>query len=207
MYQRKILYTTTKPVKNIFCHMLTQVSCRRSLVCIASCGYMTPPSRHMPSNANCVMSQQLPHYTTLARKKHSVKHSRMIHKSIWAIFKASRKQKGENVLSKYDSCFIHSLAKGSVGGLGGDYCALSVSPEQPSTSQHTHTHRIQNIHSIKHAQSEHRATERGNSISFSIIRLDCRLIWGSRCCQSNAWYFFEKRGMQSTYSTLQIWRA
>lgn len=134
---------------------------------------MTPSSRHMQSNANCVMSQQLPHYATLVRKKYSVKHTRMIHKSIWAIFTAPRKQKGENVLCKYDSCFIHSLAKGSVGGgsLGGDCCALSVSPEQPSTSQHnythTHTRRIQTLHSIKHAQSEHWANERGNSISFS----------------------------------------
>lgn len=165
---------------------------------------MTPSSRHMQSNANCVMSQQLPHYATLVRKKYSVKHTRMIHKSIWAIFTAPRKQKGENVLCKYDSCFIHSLAKGSVGGgsLGGDCCALSVSPEQPSTSQHnyTHTHAEFKLFTVL---SMHRvSTEQMRGVTafrFRLIQHDCRLIWESRCCQSNA--LFLKRGMQSTYTS------
>lgn len=126
VYQRKILYTTTKPFKKMFC-LTHKYLAEGHGSCITSCGFMTPSSRHMQRNTNCVMSQQLAHYATLVRKKHPVKHTRMIHKSIWAIFTPSRKQKGENVLSKYDSCFIHSLAKGSVGGrsLGGDRCVLN----------------------------------------------------------------------------------
>ncbi len=87
---------------------------------------MTPSSGHMQSNASCVMSQQLPHHITPVRKKQCQAHSDDSQIN-WGYFYSFKK--GENVICKYDSCLIHSLAKVVGGGGGGDCYTLSGNSE------------------------------------------------------------------------------